>query len=513
MKKLILFSILFGATMQAKATHAVGGEITYEYIGDSTGVANQYQIFLTIYRRNESGSASLGNTFNVDMNGACFPMAQVLVSRFTPANSTMAGDGGVVLQSPSCINSLNPGSGFFNISAHYYKGKTILPSTNCIVTFSWQLCCRSGNIDNIINPAGTSTYLKSVLNPTEGHNSSIQYTEPPRMTSCLNLNSFHAFGGHDKDGDSVFYELVPPLEDGTTAVVFDTMYSATQPITSATGVFLNTQTGFVNFKPTQVETALVGIKAKEFRKDTVTNKYVEVGKTRRELIIIITSNCRKPQTSKSFFQLSPTGLNEASDISCNDSIIKLSFNGAYLVDSLSQDGSEFEVINQRGDTLSIASAEPSNTSAGGFSAHGLWLHFNQPFIYKDTLQLRLKKGSDGNGLITACADPVSDTSFIVVVDSCAGFFSTDEFSDQNHGQTETFPNPVTSSLTIKIPDGSFTKLEIYDLSGRKLTLPVAPISREKLQVDFAGLNSGIYLLRLHLGDSWQTIRIIKNENN
>ena len=38
------------APMASKASHIIGGDIQYKYVGDSTGVANQYRIKLVLYR-------------------------------------------------------------------------------------------------------------------------------------------------------------------------------------------------------------------------------------------------------------------------------------------------------------------------------------------------------------------------------------------------------------------------------------------------------------------------------
>ena len=46
----ILLALLLLAPLASKASHIIGGDIQYKYVGDSTGVANQYRVKLVLYR-------------------------------------------------------------------------------------------------------------------------------------------------------------------------------------------------------------------------------------------------------------------------------------------------------------------------------------------------------------------------------------------------------------------------------------------------------------------------------
>ena len=75
MKRIVLsflgvFAFFLLGTQEAKASHTAGGSITYEYIGDSTGVPYQYCITLVLYRREQG--IGLGNTQPVDISSSCF---------------------------------------------------------------------------------------------------------------------------------------------------------------------------------------------------------------------------------------------------------------------------------------------------------------------------------------------------------------------------------------------------------------------------------------------------------
>ena len=44
----ILLALMLLAPLASKASHIIGGDIQYKYVGDSTGVANQYRIKLVL---------------------------------------------------------------------------------------------------------------------------------------------------------------------------------------------------------------------------------------------------------------------------------------------------------------------------------------------------------------------------------------------------------------------------------------------------------------------------------
>ncbi|MFZ9732461.1 MAG: hypothetical protein ACO3BA_03760, partial [Schleiferiaceae bacterium] len=61
----ILLALLLLAPLASKASHIIGGDIQYKYVGDSTGVANQYRIKLVLYR--ELTGIGLGTTQTVQI--------------------------------------------------------------------------------------------------------------------------------------------------------------------------------------------------------------------------------------------------------------------------------------------------------------------------------------------------------------------------------------------------------------------------------------------------------------
>ncbi|MBD0261016.1 MAG: T9SS type A sorting domain-containing protein, partial [Cytophagales bacterium] len=75
-----------------------------------------------------------------------------------------------------------------------------------------------------------------------------------------------------------------------------------------------------------------------------------------------------------------------------------------------------------------------------------------------------------------------------------------------------YPNPVRDRLTIRTvrPAAGVTKTTVTQLSGKqllenkhRLTSPYA------LELDVSGLPAGVYAIRLLEGESWRTVKFVK----
>jgi len=78
---------------------------------------------------------------------------------------------------------------------------------------------------------------------------------------------------------------------------------------------------------------------------------------------------------------------------------------------------------------------------------------------------------------------------------------------------QNYPNPFYPSTTItySFAQRSFVSLAVYDVRGSEVATLVShtqPAGRYEVSFDGAGLSSGIYLCRLHVGGSVQTIKML-----
>ena len=149
--KRILITLFAGLFLLAlpnyvQATHVAGGDISYEYIGDSTGIPFQYCITLIVYEDDSPGTAGIG-TFpqTLDINSTCFGSSSVSLAKVIYPGSS---DGARPPKDyQACVDPNDPGG--FPIMEHVFKGCVTLQGKCADWTFSWDLCCRNGMISNL----------------------------------------------------------------------------------------------------------------------------------------------------------------------------------------------------------------------------------------------------------------------------------------------------------------------------------------------------------------------------
>ncbi|NDD50491.1 MAG: hypothetical protein EBZ34_03560, partial [Flavobacteriia bacterium] len=136
MKRLFL-AFLFGALLmpfQAEASHILGGDIQYKYVGDSTGVTGQYRIKLVIYR--EQSGVGLGTAQTVTITApSCNINTSASCSLSQPEFSAAS------LGAYDCIPQGTSGS-YFSPMVNIYIGYVTLTQTCNDYKMYWQSCCR-----------------------------------------------------------------------------------------------------------------------------------------------------------------------------------------------------------------------------------------------------------------------------------------------------------------------------------------------------------------------------------
>ena len=457
MKKLLfaLFAVLFLASMpnEALASHAAGGDITYKYIGDSTGIPYHYCITLTVYRRNEPGSAGLGGTMNLSIASSCFGNQSLTMTRVVPTNP--AGDGGNQPQNyDACIDVNDPS--FFNISEHTYKNCVVLPGKCSDFKFSWSLCCRNANITNLQSPSSQNLYLESTLNNTLGPNTSGQFLNPAAKSFCVNQPFTWSQAATEPDNDSIAYRKGQPWNASNSPIAWAPGYSTPQPMTTLNGFNLNNQTGTFIFTPTQVEVDVLKILVDEFRYDTTFGVWLQIGTAIREMQVPILSQCNAIAQEGITIDTNLTGpggvpapttkmnvdsLREIYDITkigndsafspgqgwtitmpgipydCFDSVITIGFSTKLKCSSFSSDGSEFRVIGPDKVMRPVTSVDTKCGTDLLTDEVDLYLH--KPLDSNGSYLLYIKTGNDGDVLENECGFSINPFyAIMVIVENC-----------------------------------------------------------------------------------------------
>jgi gliding motility-associated-like protein len=270
---ILLFLLIF--SQKNFATHIVGGEIFYNYLGSNT-----YRITLKLYRDCLTGLAPyddpatifiFDNSGNfVDSISIPFPGSAILPPTinnpcFTPPTNI-------------CVEEA------------IYQANVVLPPLAGGYNLDYQRCCRNNSILNIISPGDVgSTYMAHIPSPSlAANNSSPHYVNFPPIFICSGVPLTFDHSAADADGDSLHYELCDPFTglDGTcpilgtqagtncpiigspppfASVPWQSPYNASYPLSSSPGLSINPNTGLITGTPNMVGQWVVGVCVSEYR--------------------------------------------------------------------------------------------------------------------------------------------------------------------------------------------------------------------------------------------------------
>jgi len=237
----------------AYSTHAQSADITYTCVGGNT-----YNVRLAFYRDCAGvaapntvsinvASVSCGQNFNVNMNR--IPNTGIDV---TPICPTMTSQ---------CAGGNYPG-----VQEWVYQGNITLPAQCIDWVLSFNLCCRNNAISTINNPGGDNIYVEARINNLMFTcNNSPQFSNRPVPFICVSQNYCFNHGAIDSDGDSLVYQLIPPMTGPNTSVNYFPGYSAAQPLMSVPATTINSATGDICMTPTMLEVGVMAVRVSEYR--------------------------------------------------------------------------------------------------------------------------------------------------------------------------------------------------------------------------------------------------------
>ncbi|MBK8499952.1 MAG: gliding motility-associated C-terminal domain-containing protein [Flavobacteriales bacterium] len=256
---------------EARATHAMGGELTYECIG-----TNIYRVHLNFYR-DCNGVAAPTNC----SNGRQFRVRSAQCN--VTLNPCFSFDG-VDLVTPICVSATdrcNSSSGVYGIERYRYSAVVNLSSYGACGTdwiIDWDLCCRNNAITSLNDPGNRNLYLYARLNSTLAQcNNSPTYLNTPTPFSCVGGTVSYNHGFNDVDGDSLAFALVNALGANGTNIPYNAGYSATQPVITSGGanaVQINPVTGTITFVPSIQQFAVVTVRVREYRNGVQIGEYI-----------------------------------------------------------------------------------------------------------------------------------------------------------------------------------------------------------------------------------------------
>lgn len=271
-KYFITYIIFLAFSINAFATHIVGGELSYESLGGS-----QYRITLKVYRDCINGVAQFDNPASVGVfNSSGSFISEVLISSPTITNLPIIVTN-PCLQIPPVICTEE---------AIYQKIVTLnIPPGG--LDLIYQRCCRNSIIQNIVNPQDMgSTYMSHVPDPAlVTNNNGAHFLNVPPLVLCNGDNFVFDHSAVDADGDVLVYEMCTPFHGANsvspmpqppnggpyTNISWGTGYGVNNQINGTQNLQINSSTGELICTPTSNGVYVVGICVKEYRNGQLIN--------------------------------------------------------------------------------------------------------------------------------------------------------------------------------------------------------------------------------------------------
>ncbi len=286
---------------RAEATHAAGGEITYEWVSDST-----YRFYFKFYR-DCSGIAEPTSASLCYFNSCGSHRGSITLSKVTQLpNGTPNGSE----VSPGCADyptrCTGSGSNLPGYREWWYSGTMTLPARCDYWTFYVSISDRNLNT----NIGTGNLYIEATLNNLDVQNNSSPYfSVKPVPYVCVNSPYTFNNGAVDPNGDSLVFEFIRPRTAATacaatysaTDIAYrSTAFSLAEPFsTNNTFIFSNT-TGEMTFTPALQSTNTVSVRVSDYRNG------VKIGSVMRDVQIQVRA-CSNPPTSLVPISTSVTG--------------------------------------------------------------------------------------------------------------------------------------------------------------------------------------------------------------
>ena len=301
LRSLLLSGLFLLGSYGSYASHIVGMDLNYQWVSGNT-----YQITLVAY----------GNCAGTAFASLATATPQICIydSSVSIATITLAIDAAQsgIFVSPVCpadtlattctsVTSTIPG-----IKKYTYTGTYTFPGAS----HKWRILFggnmgtgissagRSASITNINNPGASITALVDTLDNSYGNNSSPILTVGPTPYYCLNDADHYNPGASYAAGDSVYFYLVPGLNNTATtcagastapSVTYLAGYTATSPLAVAAGSYsFNPLTGEMSFTPNATQDGLVVYNVREYRHDTL------LGTSQREMTFLVQACVQSP---------------------------------------------------------------------------------------------------------------------------------------------------------------------------------------------------------------------------
>jgi gliding motility-associated-like protein len=270
-----LLALLVGcflfATPELRATHIVGGDLTYEIL-EKTETTITVELTLSVYRDclNGAENAPFDDPAYIGIyRGSDNGFMRSVIIPFTMQDDTLTDQ----LDNP-CLVNLTP----VCVHTTQYKGTVTLDIIEGGYTFAYQRCCRNITLDNIISPLNTgTTFIAELTNEAIVEtNSSPVFKQWPPVYICANeplVFDHGAVDTLDEVNETLIYSLCVPYAGADSlnpwpkpagpppydTVVWKQGFGLNNILGSGTPLRIDPNTGVITGKPTMIGQFVVGV--------------------------------------------------------------------------------------------------------------------------------------------------------------------------------------------------------------------------------------------------------------
>ncbi|MBL0102777.1 MAG: PKD domain-containing protein [Bacteroidetes bacterium] len=248
----LLMSLMTFQLNIARASHAMGADITYTCLGN-----NQYEFTMSFYRDCFGIPAPL--TMGLDISNGCgLPNPTVTLQQTGP----------VIQISPVCPTATTTCNGgtFTGIEQYTYTGVVTLPGPCADWTFGHAESARNAAITTITGAGSDNLYVYTSLNNTSGLcNNSPTFSNAPVPFACVGQRFCFNHGAFDLEGDSLAFQLITPLNNPGSTVTYLAGFSNLQPVLSNPPVSFDPISGDICMNPTQQDVTVFAVLVNEYR--------------------------------------------------------------------------------------------------------------------------------------------------------------------------------------------------------------------------------------------------------
>jgi gliding motility-associated-like protein len=303
-QRLALLLVALILSNHASASHLMGGNLTYEYLGlnGATGLY-EYRITLNVYRLCDPGSSQLPGSMNFgayqDNTGNPTGPKQLLSSISLPLISQQ------LIQPPNANDSCT----FLPsvcVEEGIYQNVVALPSNTTGFYFIADRCCRNNNIANLANPGGTGQAYYAHVPPPSVVNNGPTFAVAPVPFICAGDTVSVLNQAFDADGDLLSYHFVTPYWGIANTgqpnpnppanynwpipnISYAFGYSVTSPFGAGDYINIDTATGLASYVAPNPGFYVVAVEIEEWRNGVL------IGVTRRDIqLIVITCPVNPP---------------------------------------------------------------------------------------------------------------------------------------------------------------------------------------------------------------------------